>query len=200
MSGAHLSSPIKPKTKHGRSKETNKITDYFPVRRSTRKTEKMIKLEQIMELKRKIYTGENEFDLIVESFEDKGRGVRAARAFEKGEFVIEYKGERIPHRTALIREAKYAEDPQIGSYMYFFNYRNARWCIDATEESIYKGRLINHSFFLPNLQTKVVDFGGDDFFLCLFASRYIKANEELLYDYGERNEKRVELNPWLMAS
>lgn len=45
-----------------------------------------------MGLKRKIITGENELDLIVENFEGKGRGVRAGRPFMKGEFVIEYKG------------------------------------------------------------------------------------------------------------
>lgn len=113
---------------------------------------------------------------------------------------ILFLGERIPHRAALIREGAYGLNPKIGSYMYFFQYRNAKWCVDATEETMYKGRLINHSFFLPNLQTKVVHFGGDEFYLCLFALRNIKEGEELLYDYGERNEKRIEENPWLMNS
>lgn len=84
--------------------------------------------------------------------------------------------------------------------MFYFLYRGAKWCVDATNESHYKGRLINHSFFTPNLKIKVVDFGDKGFHLCLFALRDIKRGEELLYDYGDRSAKSRIANPWLMTT
>lgn len=39
--------------------------------------------------------------------------------------------------------------------MYFFKHREQTVCIDATAESAFKGRLINHSALRPNLRTKV---------------------------------------------
>lgn len=41
---------------------------------------------------------------------------------------------------------EYAKDSDIGSYMYFFEHRNKRYCVDATAETKFKGRLINHSY------------------------------------------------------
>lgn len=66
------------------------------------------------------------------------------------------------YTSAKIREEEYAKDPSIGSYMYFFKYKSKRWCVDATKESIYKGRLINHSALRPNLRTKVSVFENYD--------------------------------------
>lgn len=57
-----------------------------------------------------------------------------------------------------MREEEYAQDRQIGSYMYFFKHRGVNYCVDATDESPYKGRLINHSVLRPNLKTKVSAF------------------------------------------
>lgn len=175
----------------------------------------IFKLAAKLHLYQKIITGENETDLVIEEFGEKGRGIRAKRYFEKGEFVIEYKGrliiqffeitiifigDIISDGKAKCREKYYAADPDIGSYMYYFIHKGAKWCVDATEESPYKGRLINHSFFTPNLKTKVVDFGEKGFHLCLFALRDIKKGEELLYDYGDRSAKSLNENPWLMTS
>lgn len=69
------------------------------------------------------------------------------------------------YTSAKIREEEYAKDPSIGSYMYFFKYKSKRWCVDATKESIYKGRLINHSALRPNLRTKVSVFKNYDWSL-----------------------------------
>lgn len=66
-------------------------------------------------------------------------------------------GEIIDLRLARIREKEYAQDDSIGSFMYYFKYNNKQYCVDATEETVYKGRLINHSHLRPNLKTKVFD-------------------------------------------
>lgn len=83
--------------------------------------------------------------------------------------------------------------------MYYFNHKGQNWCIDATKESPFKARLINHSCLRPNLKTKVVDV-GDKFHLIMIALRDINIGEELLYDYGDRTPESVASNPWLKNS
>jgi len=70
------------------------------------------------------------------------------------------------------------------------------WSIDATAESPYFGRLVNHSRVKPNCHTKVVEVRGQPH-LVLLASRRIEAGEELLYDYGDRSKESLEAYPWL---
>uniref|UniRef100_A0A915DFH0 [histone H4]-lysine(20) N-methyltransferase n=1 Tax=Ditylenchus dipsaci TaxID=166011 RepID=A0A915DFH0_9BILA len=182
----------------GKKKEaTCKITDYFPVRRSNRKTTKELEAEKIFNIESLIRSGSNEKYLGVCDFKDKGRGIRALRSFEKDEFVVEYKGEIISYKEAKIREDEYGKDSKIGSYMYFFRHRGSNFCVDATEEKPFKGRLINHSMLKPNLKTKVVDF-GDSFHLIFVAKRNLEVGEELLYDYGDRTPCTVAQNQWLM--
>lgn len=123
-------------------------------------------------------------------------------------------GENIDYRKAKQREREYSKDPKIGSYMFFFEFKNQRWCIDATKETSWKGRLINHSFLRPNLRTEVsicvaktlcneiiiqlvVDHDGN-FYLGLFAIRDIAVGEELLYDYGDHSAETVAGNPWII--
>ena len=64
-------------------------------------------------------------------------------------------GDLVNAAEGLKRELKYSEDPAIGSYIYFFIRHGVKYCVDATEESKYKGRLLNHSFLNPNCYTKV---------------------------------------------
>jgi histone-lysine N-methyltransferase SETD8 len=45
------------------------------------------------------------------------------RAFDKNEFVVEYRGELVDGAEAEARENRYALDPDIGSYMYFFKHK-----------------------------------------------------------------------------
>ncbi|CAI4232322.1 unnamed protein product [Auanema sp. JU1783] len=177
----------------------HKITEYFPVRRSSRKTGKQIEEEERYVLQEAIFTGSNEEHLFVYCDPVKGRGIKAGRSFQKNEFVVEYKGDMMEYSIAKNREIEYSQDPNIGSYMYFFTYKDKRWCIDATKESKHKGRLINHSYLRPNLRTKVVDFHGSHH-LILVAKREIKVNEELLYDYGDRSPETIAKNPWLMTT
>uniref|UniRef100_A0A0N5A966 SET domain-containing protein n=1 Tax=Syphacia muris TaxID=451379 RepID=A0A0N5A966_9BILA len=113
--------------------------------------------------------------------------------------VLLLSGELIDVHTARERERKYAEDSNIGSFMYFFKYGNKSYCVDATEETIFKGRLINHSILHPNLKTKVIEIKGV-VHLILVAKRDIQPGEELLYDYGDRTALTVASNPWLLNS
>ncbi|KAM3724202.1 Histone-lysine N-methyltransferase set-1 [Dirofilaria immitis] len=178
---------------------SHKITEYFPLRRSNRKTEKQLEQEERSAMENAILTGSNEEFLEIFECEEKGRGIRALRNFQKNEFVVEYKGEVIDLRLARIREKEYAEDDSIGSFMYFFKYQNKQYCVDATDETPYKGRLINHSVIKPNLKTKVVELNGSKH-LILIAKRNIDIGEELLYDYGDRTPCTVAKNPWLLNS
>lgn len=70
------------------------------------------------------------------------------------------------------------------------------YSIDATPESPYFGRLVNHSRVTPNCHTKVVEVKGQPH-LVLLASRKIEIGEELLYDYGDRSKEALAAHPWL---
>lgn len=67
--------------------------------------------------------------------------------------------------------------------------------VDATKETNRLGRLINHSK-TGNCQTKLHPINGSPH-LILVASRDIEADEELLYDYGDRSKASVLAHPWL---
>ncbi|VDN07011.1 unnamed protein product [Thelazia callipaeda] len=185
-------------TENATNKEKNnsdhKITEFFPLRRSNRKTEKQLEEEERNAMESAILTGGNEKFLEIFECEKKGRGIRTLRSFQKNEFVVEYKG-----ILARIREREYAKDDNIGSFMYFFKYQNKQFCVDATDETPYKGRLINHSVLRPNLKTKVIELKGLKH-LILIAKRDIEIGEELLYDYGDRTPCTVAENPWLLNS
>lgn len=60
----------------------------------------------------------------VKQIEEKGRGVFAVHGFKKGDFVVEYHGDLLELSEAKAREAKYAQDPQTGCYMYYFQYKS----------------------------------------------------------------------------
>lgn len=64
-------------------------------------------------------------------------------------------GELISIKEARLRERLYEEDPSIGSYMYYFKHNGKSYCIDATDETRLKGRLVNHSYLAPNARSKV---------------------------------------------
>ncbi len=74
-------------------------------------------------------------------------------------------------------------------------YLCTHYSVDATAETTRLGRLINHSK-TGNCQTKLHAIDGTPH-LILVASRDIKAEEELLYDYGDRSKASVLAHPWL---
>ncbi|KAK1806235.1 hypothetical protein P4O66_000122 [Electrophorus voltai] len=142
-----------------------------------------------------LITNNVEDGLKVKYIEGKGRGVFADREFHKGQFVVEYHGDLLKIDDAKKREAQYAQDPTKGCYMYYFRYLNNSYCVDATTETGRLGRLINHRKN-GNCQTKVHDINGIPH-LILVASRDIKVEEELLYDYGDRSKEAIAAHPWL---
>ncbi|XP_072456756.1 N-lysine methyltransferase KMT5A isoform X1 [Notamacropus eugenii] len=190
-----------PKTKQasrrkaqGKTQQNRKVTDYYPVRRSSRKSKAELQSEEKRKLDELIESGKEE-GMKIDIIDGKGRGVIATKQFTRGEFVVEYHGDLIEITDAKKREALYAQDPSTGCYMYYFQYLSKTYCVDATRETDRLGRLINHSK-CGNCQTKLHDIDGVPH-LILIASRDIKAGEELLYDYGDRSKASLEAHPWL---
>ncbi|KAM8993333.1 N-lysine methyltransferase KMT5A isoform 2-T2 [Ara ararauna] len=188
------------KAKHGPRRKTQgrtpnrKVTDYYPVRRSSRKSKSELETEERRKIDELITSGKEE-GMKIDYIDGKGRGVIATKEFNRGEFVVEYHGDLIEITDAKKREAVYAQDPSTGCYMYYFQYLSKTYCVDATKETNRLGRLINHSK-CGNCQTKLHDIDGVPH-LILIASRDIKAGEELLYDYGDRSKASIEAHPWL---
>ncbi|XP_033106938.1 N-lysine methyltransferase KMT5A-like [Anneissia japonica] len=187
-----------PKPKQRKKKEektqTTTLTDYFPVRRSNRKSKSQLAAEEKQRIEEAILQKKEE-GIEVKDIEGKGRGVLATKAFSKGSFIVEYAGDLIDMKQAKIKEAEYLKDPSIGCYMYYFLYKNKHYCVDATAESGRLGRLINHSKH-GNCCTKLTSI-DDRPYLILCASKDIKIGEELLYDYGDRDKQSLEAHPWL---
>ncbi|XP_066465822.1 N-lysine methyltransferase KMT5A isoform X1 [Tiliqua scincoides] len=177
-----------------KTQPNRKVTDYFPVRRSSRKSKKELQIEEKKRLDGLIENGKEE-GMKIDFIDGKGRGVIATKHFSRGEFVVEYHGDLIEITDAKKREALYAQDPSTGCYMYYFQYLSKTYCVDATKETNRLGRLVNHSK-CGNCQTKLHDVNGIPH-LILVASRDIKAGEELLYDYGDRSKASLEAHPWL---
>ncbi|XP_061458776.1 N-lysine methyltransferase KMT5A isoform X2 [Rhineura floridana] len=184
-----------PKRKaQGKTQQNRKVTDYYPIRRSSRKSKKELQIEEKKRIDDLIESGKED-GMKIDFIDGKGRGVIATKHFKRGEFVVEYHGDLIEITDAKKREAVYAQDPSTGCYMYYFRYLRKTYCVDATKETHRLGRLINHSK-CGNCQTKLHDVDGIPH-LILVASRDIKAGEELLYDYGDRSKASLEAYPWL---
>lgn len=173
----------------------HKLTEYFTVRKSDRKTKKQVLREKQRTLENMIRDG-LEDGLECRYTEGKGRGVFATKNFEKGAFVVEYCGDFISLVEANAREDQYSQDETTGCYMYYFKYNDQTFCIDATQETGKLGRLINHSRTCSNLYTKTVLVDGLPR-LVLLAKETIKKGQELLYDYGDRSRESIKYHPWL---
>ena len=172
-----------------------KITDYFQIRKSSRKCKSDLEKEKRESIESSI-KAMSEDGLEVKVIENKGRGVFATRYFQKGDFVCEYAGEMISYQQAKKREEMYGKDPSIGCYMYFFEHKSKSYCVDATAETSRLGRLLNHSKLGGNCHTKLFEIGARPY-LILVASRDIRPGEEMTYDYGDRNKSSIESHPWL---
>ena len=96
-----------------------------------------------------------------------GLGLFAVAPIKKGEFVIEYTGEKLSNREVEERNSKY-----------FFSL-NSRWTIDGSDRKNVS-RYLNHSC-RPNCEAVIED--GKN--IMIYAVRNIRPGEELTYDYGQ---------------
>ncbi|XP_038061075.1 uncharacterized protein LOC119731860 [Patiria miniata] len=111
--------------------------------------------------------------------EEIGFGVFTTRSFDKGDFLLEYKGEVMSEKEASSRHYTSRH-----SYQYFFRWNGKSMCIDATTNSSL-ARLVNDAqqrHKACNVKITKIDV-GPTVHLCLFALRDIKQGEELRYDY-----------------
>ena len=146
-----------------------------------------------------VLSRDNDDDLPLEirHTQDKGRGVFTLDSFKKGDIILEYCGDLLSEKEGLSREELALRDPSnTVSYLYFFKALDKSWCLDATEETGRKARLINHSKLHPNVKPKVVIHNGRPHILFI-ATCNIPKDTELLYDYGERRRDIIERCPWL---
>ncbi|KAK2098191.1 N-lysine methyltransferase kmt5a [Saguinus oedipus] len=170
-----LKKPIKvkqdPRKKaQGKTQQNRKLMDFYPVRRSSRKSKAELQSEERKRIDELIESGKEE-GMKIDLIDGKGRGVIATKQFSQGDFVVEYHGDLIEITDAKRREALYAQDPSTGCYMYYFQYLSKTYCVDATRETNRLGRLINHSK-CGNCQTTLHDIDGVPH-LILIASRDI---------------------------
>eukprot|EP00741_Cyanophora_paradoxa_P021329 tig00021348_g20588.t1 len=139
----------------------------------------------------------------------RGTGVRTLERIKAGQFVCEYAGKNITEKEGKQRELKYVAENAQDWYFYYYQLGSRRMCVDAMrdERGIFGppgfGRIINHSRTKPNLCTRALMVPGtgdkpDMPRLFLFAIRDIDEGEELLFDYGDRDGKSVQNNPWLL--
>lgn len=138
----------------------------------------------------------------VEAFyagEKKGLGVRATRKIQKGEPILVYKGDVMEFDACKARWNQLPLEKK-GSYLFFFEHAGEKLCVDATEHSRYKGRLLNHSRTHPNVYPKLeVDKKGKPH-IVFYALTDIVRQGELLFDYGETDEDILDANKWLNNS
>ena len=97
-----------------------------------------------------------------------GLGLFAMTDFKKGEFVIEYTGEKISEAEAARRGGKYLFE------------LNDTWTIDGKGRA-NTARYLNHAC-KPNCYPELDD---KEERITIYAKRAIKAGEELTYHYGK---------------
>jgi SET domain-containing protein len=97
-----------------------------------------------------------------------GLGLFATERIERGAFIVEYRGRRIPNAEAAAREARGAK------YMYELN---SRWTLDGSSRRNI-ARYANHSC-RPNAESDIVK--GK---VILRAIKTIQPGCEITYDYG----------------
>ena len=104
------------------------MTEYFPIRRSERKPKAEILKQELETIQSYLgTTDDSKHGIEIASIENKGRGIRAVKSFNKGDFVVEYAGDLIDIGTAKDLENKYSMDASKGCYMYYFKHRGKQY-------------------------------------------------------------------------
>lgn len=197
---------IKQKSSHRMTKRpptitttNNVITNYFPIVSRRLLAAKLKEEEYNQRIIECITKQIDPFDyLAITEFRSKGKAIIAKAPIRKGSFICEYSGDLIDLDSAKKRELKY-EQNQAGCYMYYFNWNSTIWCVDATKPTGRLGRLINHSRKSPNCKTKIFEYQQRPH-LIFIALRDIEQDEEILYDYGERDPMAIKSHPWLTTT
>ncbi|MEQ2260013.1 hypothetical protein XENORESO_019744 [Xenotaenia resolanae] len=112
----------------------------------------------------------------------KGRGIFATTFFQKGDFLLEYRGELISKEECERRQRVYHDKLKVFLFEFYFN--GKLWCVDAAKEDGSLGRLVNDDDISPNAKMKYLTVQGKPH-LCLFATREINQGEEITYNYGD---------------
>ncbi|GAA6231476.1 uncharacterized protein LOC108899356 [Lates japonicus] len=112
----------------------------------------------------------------------KGRGIFTSIPFEKGDFLLEYRGELTSKQECERRQRLYHANLKV--FMFEFRFNGKLWCVDAAKEDGSLGRIVNDDHINPNAKMKYLTVEGKPH-LCLFATRDISPGEEITYNYGE---------------
>ncbi|XP_051159272.1 putative uncharacterized protein DDB_G0277255 [Leptopilina boulardi] len=129
---------------------------------------------------------------------EKNRSFFTTKLIKKGSIVIEYVGEVITDvREMQNREISYAND-NLGCFLLYISFQGKKAFIDATKETAFKARLINHSK-KPNLEPFkiIIDEVPTVFFK---AKKDIDRGTELLWNYGDRRKAIIKKYPWLRTT
>ncbi len=125
-------------------------------------------------------------------------GVRTTKTFERGEFVVEYRGDLMSRKDAEKLYELYSRRNPRKWYMYDFDYNEKKYTVDATKPTNYLGRLINHAATYPNLCGRVFAVNGTPH-LILTALRDLGSGSELSYSYcKETDPDIIAAFPWLV--
>ncbi|KAK2834588.1 hypothetical protein Q7C36_015289 [Tachysurus vachellii] len=108
---------------------------------------------------------------------DKGRGVFSCVHFDKGEFLLEYRGQLINNRECDQGQKLYHDSLKVFMFEFPFNGK-LLW-----NKMVPLGD-VNDGHITPNSKIKIISLEGKPH-LCLFASRGIRPGEELTYNYGD---------------
>ncbi|KAA0712495.1 N-lysine methyltransferase KMT5A-A [Triplophysa tibetana] len=112
----------------------------------------------------------------------KGRGVFSCTEFEKGDFLLEYRGDLISKEECERRQRIYHKALKV--FMFEFRFNGKFICVGAARDDGSLGRLVNDDHINPNCRMKTIRVDGKPH-LCLFAIRSICPGEEITYNYGD---------------
>lgn len=117
--------------------------------------------------------------------DSKGLGLKTEKEISSGTFICEYAGEVIGLEEAKERQMKNKSEKKM-NYIFILNEhfenKDLVTCVDPSVIGNI-GRYINHSCE-PNSAVVPVRVNDPVPWLCIFATRDIKANEEICYDYS----------------
>lgn len=125
----------------------------------------------------------------------KGRGVIATQSFHPGDFLTVYEGNEVTQEKAEELELQYANENK-GCYILYFEHKNKKLAIDATEDDGSFGRLVNHKRSSPNARMVTIDI-FEDRIPYIKAISHISPGDEICYDYGDTSWSVMANNPWL---